>query len=94
MIVNNKNNYFDVHLHTEPYYAVSFRTGLTVYEESLINGIYVSSGWNGSGYPFSVTSPLEYTRLNPLDFSMPQAFIVGIDGQFWGLIGFGKTLKR
>ncbi|MDD2503789.1 MAG: alpha-galactosidase [Clostridia bacterium] len=84
MIVNNKNNYFDVHLHTEPYYAVSFRTGLTVYEESLINGIYVSSGWNGSGYPFSVTSPLEYTRLNPLDFSMPQAFIVGIDGQFLG----------
>lgn len=84
MNIDTESKYVDVYLHTEPNYSICYRTGLTVYEESLINGQYITKGWNGSGYPFSVTIPDEDTHQNPLKFSLPYAFCLGIDGQFLG----------
>jgi alpha-galactosidase len=68
----------DATLRTEPYRTVSYRSGLTVCEESLIGGMYVASGWNGAGYP------LEGAHLKPDMFATPQAFQLEIDGQFLG----------
>ena len=95
----NKNNLFmDAHLDLEPYPTVCYKTGLTVYEETLIDGIYISCGWNGSGYPFHVTTPVEATRLNPGKFSAPQAFCLGVDGQslssHWLWDGFEKSSEE
>ncbi len=74
--------YADVYMDTKPYPTITYRTALTVYEESLINGQYVGRGWNGAGYINSINIPS--TRLDPTKYATPQAFWVEVDGQFLG----------
>lgn len=57
-----------------------YRSGLAVREESLIDGVLVSSGHNAAGYPLNVLSGFP-SRLNPRDFAEPSAFNIEIDGQ-------------
>lgn len=57
-----------------------YRSGLAVREETLLDGVLVSSGHNGAGYPLNVLSSFP-SRLNPRDFSEPSAFNIEIDGQ-------------
>ncbi|MBQ3006299.1 MAG: alpha-galactosidase [Clostridia bacterium] len=58
----------------------SFRSGLAVREETLLNGVLVSSGHNVAGYPLDVLSGFP-SRLNHGDFAEPSAFNIEIDGQ-------------
>ena len=58
----------------------SYRSGLAVREETLLNGVLVSSGHNAAGYPLDVLSSFP-SRLNPRDFAESSAFNIEIDGQ-------------
>lgn len=57
-----------------------YRSGLAVYEETLYNGVLVSSGYNAAGYPLNVLTNCP-SRLNPHDFHEPSSFNIEIDGQ-------------
>ncbi len=61
--------------------SVTYRTGLAVYEEGFIDGMYVSYGWNGAGYVPQVMTVPEVPRLNHRAFAEPSAFSLIIDGQ-------------
>ena len=56
-----------------------YRTGMTVYEETLDGGVLVSSGWNTAGYPLNVLSNCP-TRLDHRAFSEPAAFGAVVNG--------------
>jgi len=56
--------------------TITYRSGLAVYEESLIKGQFVGRGWNGSGFVGFYDG-----RLNPLEHPAPQAFWLEVDGQ-------------
>ena len=74
----------------EPYSSVYFqpgetpvfcyRTGFTVYEESLYKGVPVASGWNTAGYPLNVLSNCP-TRLSPHAFDAPAVFGAVLNGR-------------
>ncbi len=72
----NESTWSDVHFVAEPYPTISYRTALTVYEESLVHGRFVGRGWNGAGY----INP-DDIRLNPQQHPTPQAFNLEIEGQ-------------
>ena len=74
--MTDQESFTDVFFVQDPFPTISFRTGLTVYEESLIRGQYVGRGWNASGYIHP-----EGVRLNPADHPTPQAFWIEVDGQ-------------
>ncbi|MBR4428147.1 MAG: alpha-galactosidase, partial [Clostridia bacterium] len=57
-----------------------YRTGLTVYEETLYRGVIVSSGWNTAGYPLNVLTNCP-TRLDPHAFHEPAVFSAVLDGR-------------
>ncbi len=57
-----------------------YRSGLAVREETLLDGVLVSSGHNAAGYPLNVLCGFP-SRLNPCDFAEPSAFNIEIDGQ-------------
>ncbi len=57
-----------------------YRSRLAVREETLIDGVLVSSGHNAAGYPLNVLCGFP-SRLNPRDFAEPSAFNIEIDGQ-------------
>ena len=56
-----------------------YRSGMAVYEETLQDGVLVSSGYNAAGYPLNVLSNC-HTRLNPSDFHEASAFHVELNG--------------
>ena len=66
----------DIYYKDTPYPSVAFRTGMTVYQESLTNGRYIGRGWNGQGF---LLEP--WTQLKPNAYPTPQAFWLEIDGQ-------------
>ena len=80
----------DVFVSEQPHRTVSYRTALTVYEESLMRGQFVGRAWNGAGY----VNAWEDVRLNPTGHPTPQAFWLEIDGQLlashWEWVGFEK----
>ena len=59
--------------------VLSLRSGMSVYEEGLYNGVPVSYGYNGSGYPLNVLSNCD-TRVNPKEMSEPFCFNVEVNG--------------
>ncbi|MBN1916977.1 MAG: alpha-galactosidase [Verrucomicrobia bacterium] len=69
--------------------TVTYRTAMTVYEESLIRGRFVGRGWNGSGFV-----PFYDGRIDPASHPAPQAFWIELDGQLlasdWEWAGFEK----
>ena len=65
-------------------YNICYRSGKLVYEESLIDGMYVASGWNGSGYPLATNSIPNAPRLDITKFPLPQAFRVVFNGEYLG----------
>ena len=74
----SNQNYAAIHFVESPAPTISYRTDLTVYEESLIHGRFVGRAWNGAGY---VNIWEEGTRLDPGKHPTPQAFWLEIDGQ-------------
>lgn len=79
--------YMDVHVEEEPSRTVAYRSHLTVYEESLINGQLVARAWNAAGF----INPWEEARLDPARHPTPFTFWVEVDGQLlhshWEWIG-------
>ena len=76
----NNHSFRNVYYQPAENPVFSYRNGLAVREESLINGVLVSSGHNAAGYPLNVLSGFP-SRLNPRDFAEPSAFNIEIDGQ-------------
>jgi len=68
--------YCDVHFTPEPEPTLSYRSALTVYEESFIKGRFVGRCWNGAGFLNFYEG-----RLDPAQHFAPQAFWVEVDGQ-------------
>ena len=60
--------------------SISFRTGLTVYEESFTDSALIPRGWSTAGYPNDLLEKCQ-TRLDPNRFIEPQAFRLEIDGR-------------
>jgi alpha-galactosidase len=81
----------DVHLEQEPAPTVAYRSQLTVYEESLINGQLVARAWNGAGF----INPWEDARLDPARHPTPFTFWVEVDGQLlhshWEWVDFQQS---
>lgn len=94
-MMNTKTNYCDVFYQPGESPVFCYRSGLAVYEETLIKGVLVSSGYNAAGYPLNVLTNCA-TRLNPAMFAEPSAFHVEIDGQSldYGLKFVDFTVER
>lgn len=84
--------YVDVHVALEPFPTVSYRSALTVYEESLVRGQFVGRSWNGAGF----INP-EAERFDPASHPTPQAFWIELDGQLlashWNWSGFHQEAR-
>lgn len=74
------SNYFDIYYQPGETPVFCYRSGLAVYEETLFNGVLVSSGYNAAGYPLDVLKNCP-SRLNPVEFHEPSSFNIEIDGQ-------------
>ena len=57
-----------------------YRSGNMVYEEMLIGGVLMATGWNASGYPLNVLANCP-VRLDKRDFTETSAFNIELDGQ-------------
>ena len=75
-----KHNFCDVYYQQSENPVFCYRSGLAVYEETLFNGVLVSSGYNAAGYPLNVLSNFP-SRLNSVDFHEPSSFNIELDGQ-------------
>lgn len=73
------NQYCDVYYQPGEKPVFCYRSGLTVYEETLQDGVLVSSGYNAAGYPLNVLSNYP-SRLNPAAFHEASAFHIELDG--------------
>ena len=76
---HSEHTFFDVFYQAGENPVFCYRTGLTVYEDALVNGSFVSFGWNAAGYPLNVLTNCP-TRLDPKRFGEPFAFNLEING--------------
>ncbi len=74
------NSFFDIYCKLGENPVFSYRSGLAVYEETLHNGVLISSGYNAAGYPLDVLSGFP-SRLDPDNFAEPSSFNIEIDGR-------------
>ncbi len=79
-MMNNAMNYFDVYYKEGEMPTFCYRSGNMVYEEMLLDGVLVSNGWNGAGYPLDLLACMP-TRLEHNRYSEPSAFNIELDGQ-------------
>ncbi|PSR21701.1 MAG: hypothetical protein C7B45_09865 [Sulfobacillus acidophilus] len=82
-MAGTNTNFFDVTVDGGGKYqfGIRFRTGLAVYEEALIDGQYVSLGWNAAGYLSDVITKPAAPFVDPVKFAQPHAFQLNVDGQ-------------
>ncbi|MFC1462510.1 alpha-galactosidase [Verrucomicrobiota bacterium] len=80
----------DVIIEEKQEWTISYRSGWAVYEESLVNGMFVGRGWNGAGFVNFYDG-----RIDPRAYALPQAFRLEVDGQAlhsdWRLEHFEKS---
>jgi len=80
--------WMDIHHAIDPVPSVAYRSGLSVFEEALVDGQLVGRSWNGSGF----LSAWDSVRIDHTAHSMPQSFVLELDGQFlgshWDWVGF------
>lgn len=81
-LANPEDLFYDVKVfHEDTWYSITYRTGMTVYEEMLSDGFYCATGWNAAGYVPQVMVFPSVPRLNTEAFAEPYAFQLTIDGQ-------------
>lgn len=86
--MSQKKPYFRVNATLGDNPIFCYRTGLTVYEETLFHGVLVSSGYNAAGYPLDVLTNCP-TRLNPGELSEASSFLLEANGQaLWHHLSF------
>lgn len=73
-------NYINVFLRHKPEPVYCYRSGLTVYEERLLNGALVSGGWSAAGYPLNVLSN-QASHIDNHPFVEPSTFHIELDGE-------------
>lgn len=78
--MNNTHNYFDVYYKEGKNPTFCYRSGNMVYEEMFLNGVLVSNGWNGAGYPLDLLACMP-TRLDHKRYTEPSSFNIELDGQ-------------
>ena len=78
--MGTKQNYFDIYCKASENPTFCYRSGNMVYEEMLLNGVFVSNGWNGAGYPNDLLACMP-TRPDHRHYSEPFAFNIELDGQ-------------
>ncbi len=76
----NNQNFRNVYYQQGKNPVFCYRSGLAVREETLLDGVLVSSGHNAAGYPLNVLCGFP-SRLDAHDFAEPSAFNIEIDGQ-------------
>ena len=74
-----EQTYFDAYYQPGENPVFCYRSGLMVYEEALIGGVFVAQGYNAAGYPLNVLTNCP-TRLDPTQFGEPYAFNLEING--------------
>lgn len=94
LLQTDSEEWVDAFLSTDPVPTISYRSGLTMYEESLIRGQFVGRTWNGAGF----LNDWEDVRLDPSKHPTPQAFWLEVDGQLlashWEWQGFEKSERE
>ncbi len=71
----------DVVICREPEITISYRTGLTVFEEGLRDGRWVALSYSANGYLMAANDRPAPTFMRIEQFSRPQSFRVNADGQ-------------
>lgn len=74
------NTFFKIEYKNSDEPVFSYRSGLMVYEEKLVNGMLVPCGYNASGYPLNVLQNIP-THLDHTDWQEPSSFNIELDGQ-------------
>ena len=74
------HNYFDVYYKSGQTPTFCYRSGNMVYEEMLYNGVLLTNGWNGAGYPLDLLACMP-TRPDHKRYQEPFAFNIELDGQ-------------
>lgn len=86
-----RKSFIDVRFGDTPHFTATYRSGMTVYEEGLIDGMYVSLGWSGSGYSGNTHNVPQPIFLDHTRFAESRAFAATVDGQslhsHWELAG-------
>jgi len=73
---NRTRGFTQVAITHDPELTITYRSGLCVYQESLVRGEFIGRGWSGSGF----TNP-EDERIKAWHHPMPQAFWLEAGGQ-------------
>lgn len=81
----------DVVVWDKPAITVSYRTGMTVYEESLRDGRWVALSYSASGHMMAANNRPAPTFMNIDQLAKPQSFHLNVDGQdldsHWEYVG-------
>ena len=74
-----KNTFFDAYLREGENPIICYRSGLTTYEEGLVNGVYMPLGWNVAGFTLNVLEDFPtYFKID--EYFKPEAFSFEILG--------------
>ena len=77
--MEKRSTFFEI-TYNETTKAFCYRSGMMVYEETLVGGMLVSAGYNSAGYPLNVLTNYT-TRLDPSLGYEPSSFHLEINGQ-------------
>ncbi len=78
-MMKTDSEYFSVHVTEGENPVFCYRSSLAVYEETLCNGVLVSSGWNAAGYPLNTLKNCP-SRLNLNNYAQAGSFDIELDG--------------
>ncbi len=86
----SENSFVDVFVSEQPFPALVYRTGMTTYQEALIDGQFIGRVWNTQG-----SVHRDESTIDPSSHPTPQAFWLEVDGQLlhshWEWGGIEKT---
>ena len=75
-----KNTFFDAYLREGENPIICYRSGLTTYEEGLVNGVYMPLGWNVAGFTLNVLEDFPtYFKID--EYFKPEAFSFDVNGE-------------
>lgn len=60
-------------------HSITYRSGMTVYQESIADNKFSALGWNGAGFPLDILDDFP-TFLKPKDFPHTEIFRVDVNG--------------
>ncbi len=73
--------FMDVVVRTEPEVTVSYRSGMSVFEEGLRDGCWVALSYSASGHLMAANNRPAPSFMDVSRFAQPQSFRLNVDGQ-------------